>query len=218
MELFENCLFINLETRIDRLIHVTAQLQLMDISGTRFNAIKMKDGAIGCTMSHIKCLEIAKKNNWDYAFICEDDITFTNPKLLIENTSKFLDYCKDNNIDWDVLIIGGNNCPPYTKLTDFCIKVTNCQTTTGYIVKKRYIDTLITNFKESVSNLLKYPNQRRLYAVDMYWKSLQQKDNWFMIIPLTVIQVENYSDIEQKYVGHYKDLMLDLDKEWLFRK
>ena len=39
---------------------------------------------------------------------------------------------------WDVLLIGGNVIQPYTQIEDFCLKVTNIQTTTGYVVKKHY--------------------------------------------------------------------------------
>ena len=33
------------------------------------------------------------------------------------------------------MIVGGNNVPPYHAVTDYCIRILNCQTTTGYIVK-----------------------------------------------------------------------------------
>ena len=78
MELLENCLFINLDKRVDRLEHVTKQLEMMGINGERFKAVETKDGAIGCTMSHIKCLELAKARGYEQVFICEDDIEFTN--------------------------------------------------------------------------------------------------------------------------------------------
>jgi glycosyl transferase family 25 len=177
--------------------------------GVRFNAIKTASGAIGCSLSHIKCLEIAKENNYPQVFICEDDITFLNPGLFIENLSQFVQ--SDMSDLWDVIIVGGNNCPPYIKYGDFCIKVTSCQTTTGYIVKSHYYDTLIENMKEGVKQLL-YD-----FALDMHWKQLQVRDNWFMIVPPTVIQYEDYSDIECRHVN-YKDLMTDLDKEWLFQQ
>ena len=211
MELFKNTIFINLEHRQDRHNHVIKQLESLNINGTRLNAVKLKNGALGCTISHIKCLELAKDNNWDQVFICEDDIVFTNPKLLLNNIQLFH---KNNDINWDVLIIGGNNCPPYTTITDYCIKVSSCQTTTGYIVKKHYYDTLLKNFKESANNLLKNPEQKKLYALDIYWKQLQKIDNWYMITPVTVIQKEDYSDIEQRVVK-YEHLMLDLEKKWL---
>ena len=76
MDLFKHTLFINLAHRTDRLEHVKSELQKMNIVGERVNAVKMNDGAVGCTMSHIKCLETAKERNWDHVFICEDDILF----------------------------------------------------------------------------------------------------------------------------------------------
>jgi GR25 family glycosyltransferase involved in LPS biosynthesis len=184
----------------------------MDISGERFNAIKTKLGAIGCTLSHIKCLEIAKERNYEYVFICEDDICFLRPHVLKDSLQKFYD---NKAITWDVLLIGGNNAPPYLKPNDYCIKVSNCQTTTGYVVKRHYYDTLITNFRESATNLMRNPNPK-LYALDMYWKSLQRKDNWYMLFPFTVVQLEGYSDIENRVVD-YRGLMLDVDKPWLFQ-
>ena len=79
MNLFENTLFINLDHRQDRLEHATEEFKKMNINAERVDAIKKDIGAIGCTMSHIKCLEIAKKRDYDYVFICEDDIHFKNP-------------------------------------------------------------------------------------------------------------------------------------------
>jgi glycosyl transferase family 25 len=195
--------------------HVTQQFRLLGIAhAERFNAIQTQSGAIGCSLSHIKCLEMAKKNKYKQIFICEDDITFTNPQLFLENMYQFenSEYCAN----WDVLIVGGNNVPPYLQKTDYLIKISNCQTTTGYIVREHYYDVLIQNMKEGVNHLLRNPENKREYAVDMYWKKLQQRDNWYMIIPPTVVQYENYSDIEGRDVN-YNHLLTDLDKEWLFR-
>ena len=214
-ELLKYVLYINLDSRPDRLTHVQKEMDKMEIVGERMNAVKMKNGAIGCTLSHIKCLELAKERQWPHVFICEDDILFLNPDLLKTNIEKFSS--ANPKIHWDVLIIGGNNCPPYKRVDNYCIQVFNNQTTTGYIVQSHYYDTLIANFKESATMLMREPNNRQAYALDIYWKRLQQRDNWFMITPLTVIQVEDYSDIEGRKVNYGK-LMLDLDKEWLFRK
>jgi hypothetical protein len=46
---------------------------------------------------------------------------------------------------------------------------------------------------------------------------LQEKNLWYLIIPLSVSQKDDYSDIEGRRVN-YSGLMLDLDKEWLFKK
>jgi len=214
MELFKNTLFINLEQRTDRLDHILQEFKKMDINGERINAIKTKSGAIGCTMSHIRCLEIAKERNYEEVFICEDDITFTNPELLKQNITKF--HQNLYNDKWDVLIIGGNAVPPYQQLGDFCAKISYCQTTTGYIVKQHYYDTLLLNFRESVKNLIREPTNKINYALDKYWTRLQTKGIWLMITPATVTQYENYSDIENQ-TTNYHHLMLDMEKPWLFK-
>jgi GR25 family glycosyltransferase involved in LPS biosynthesis len=162
-------------------------------------------------MSHIKCIELAKQRNYSHVFICADDITFTNPELLKENVAKF----ENSNIPWDVLIIGGNTLPPFDQIDDFCARTYNCQTTTGYIVNAHYYDTLINNFREGVQLLLQNPSMKKVYSIDMYWKSLQQTDKWYIITPLSVIQYENYSDIENT-ITNYSLQMLDLDKVKFF--
>jgi hypothetical protein len=116
-----------------------------------------------------------------------------------------------------MLIIGGNNVPPYQKVNDYCVRVLNCQTTTGYIIKNTYYETLLANFKESSQQLMKNQTEqgKKQFALDIYWKRLQIQDFWYMIIPPTVTQYENYSDIEERNTD-YKHLMLDMDKEWYF--
>lgn len=211
-DLFNYSLYINLEHRADRLAHVVSEMQKMGINASRFNAIKTTDGAVGCSMSHMKCVEQAKASNVPYVFICEDDIQFLNPDLFKTNLQKFL----DTGLPWDVIIVSGNVCPPYSTVGDFAIKITNCQAATGYIIANHYIDTMLANFKEGVQHLLRDPQNKREFAVDMWWKRLQASGNWYMIVPPTVVQVEGFSDIEKRFTD-YKNLMTDMRKEWLFR-
>jgi hypothetical protein len=214
-KLLQYCLFINLDERPDRRNYVINELSKIGCNNPeRVPAVKMEHGAVGCSFSHIKCLELAKERNYPYVFICEDDITFLNPTLLVENIGK---YSKSFLMDYfNVLIIGGNNCPPYSNITKFCIKVLNCQSTLGYIVKQKYYNTLIANMKEGLHFLLKNPLNKREFAVDMYWKQLQKKDNWHMIIPATVTQLPGYSDVEKQNVN-YNHLMLDIEKKELLK-
>ena len=214
MELFTNTLFINLASRTDRLEHVIREFGKFGLKPERVDAVKMASGAIGCTLSHIKCLEIAKTRKYEHVFICEDDITFLKPELLRENLTKFYN---NKTIQWDVLIIGGNNCPPYQVITDYCSRIFNCQTTTGYVVKQNMYDVLIDNFKTGLNLLLKNPQNKREYAIDIYWKRLQSQYFWYIITPLTTTQYENYSDVEQQTMD-YSHLMLDMDKEWLLKR
>lgn len=75
IEDIHHALYINLESRPDRKQHVEKQMSIIGICANRFSAIELENGAIGCSMSHLKCLEIAKQNNWDHILIIEDDLS-----------------------------------------------------------------------------------------------------------------------------------------------
>jgi glycosyl transferase family 25 len=210
MNFVEHAFYINLTSRPDRKQHVEKQLELVGVTGQRFNAIKLANGngAIGCSMSHLKCLEIAKATNWEHVMIVEDDIKFLDPQLFVKQFNRFIE---SHGKHFDVLLIAGNNMPPYARVDDTCVKVNYCQTTTGYIVQRHYFDTLIRNIKEGIKHLILEPEKHTMYAIDKYWMSLQQKHNWFLITPLTVTQREDYSDIEKRPTN-YTRAMIDLDK------
>lgn len=204
-----NVIYINLDERTDRRVNAEKEFKKIGIdSPTRFKAIKLANGALGCSMSHLKCLDLAKTNNFDNILICEDDIEFLDPELFLSQLKKFM----ESNDRWDVVLIAGNNMIPYVPVNETCIKIYNCQTTTGYIVKKTYYDTLIQNYKEGISKLLKDPTNND-YKIDKYWLNLQRIHKWYLIIPLTIVQREDYSDIEQK-VTNFKTYMLNYNKAY----
>lgn len=209
----KHAFYINLEHREDRKEHVEKEFRDLGIPIHRFNAVKVQDGRIGCGLSHLKCLLIAKERNWSHVLIVEDDILFLNPDNFRKQLNSFL----SSGTKWDVVMFAGNNIPPYEINGHHSIKVTRCQTTTGYMVKRHYYDSLIMNIKEGISRLVKEPENHFYYAIDKYWFQLQMRDNWFLIVPLSVTQRDDYSDIEKKKTS-YTHLMLDLDKERLFRQ
>ena len=208
----KNVLYINLEARTDRRQNIETQLPRAGFhTFERFNAIKLKDGRVGCTLSHIKCLELAKARNYDHLLICEDDTLFLEPDLFMKQINNFL----SKSYTWDVVLLAGNNVPPYERIDDTCVSVNRCQTTTCYLVSGHYFDTLLANYKEGLQRLLREPERHIDYAIDKYWMKLQEKDHWLLITPLTVVQREDYSDIEGRRTN-YMRLMTDLDKPHLF--
>jgi GR25 family glycosyltransferase involved in LPS biosynthesis len=208
----KHCLYINLTSRPDRKIHIESQLLGVGLNPIRFNAIKLKNGRVGCSMSHLKCLQLAKNNNWPYVMICEDDLLILNNKTFVNHVNTFFSkHCNDN---WNVLLLAGNNVPPYRKIDDTCIQVSHCQTTTGYIVKKDYYDILIDNIRTGIEHLMKTPEQHIIYAIDKFWIKLQKQHTWYMLAPIVAIQREDYSDIEERKTN-YENLMKDLDKQHL---
>jgi GR25 family glycosyltransferase involved in LPS biosynthesis len=212
----KHCLYINLESRKDRREHIEKELNSIGISGIRFNAVKLQNGRIGCSMSHLKCLQIAKKNNWPYVMICEDDLLFLDKELALKQMNHFLELHSDPKDICNVMLIAGNNVPPYKIIDNTCIRVSHCQTTTGYIVKNAYYDTLIENIKTGIEKLMKNPTNAFSYAIDKYWIQLQKRDVWYLLAPIIAVQREDYSDIEQRTIN-YEYIMKDLDKPHLVR-
>jgi len=208
-----NIFYINLEHRTDRKEHVEYQLSLLGLSGQRFNAIKMENGAIGCSMSHLKLLQNALTNKLEHILIVEDDITFLKPEIFKSQLNKLL----ASGRKWDVILFAGNNMGQYEHVDDTCIKVSRCQTTTGYLVNGHYIKVLAQNVKMGLTHLINNPSEARKFAIDVFWFVLQKESNWFLITPPTVVQREDYSDIEKKHTN-YSELMQDLDKTELFSR
>ncbi len=215
--LLTHTLFINLDSRTDRLAQITRQLHSIGIHNPeRVAAIQTDDGAVGCGMSHARCIEIARQRNWPHVFICEDDFKCVDPAKLRHSLAQFeQNHIADGMEDWSVVMLGGNNQPPYTKMpgVEYCIQVRMCASLVGYIVRQSEYDILLQNFREGTNRLINNPT-RQINAVDMFCCSLQASGRWFLLTPLTVTQQAGYSNLENRVVN-YDRLMLDLDKGWL---
>ena len=208
----QHILYINLDNRLDRKSHIEEELNQLGFTPSsiqRFPAIRHKKGAIGCSMSHIHCIHHAKESNWSHVLIVEDDMVITNKPLFTTQFNKMLQTVSP----WDVILMAGNNGGPYHIVNDCAVKISRCQTTTGYLVKQEYYDKLIDNFKTGLRLLMNYPQYPHHFAIDVYWFKLQLTDNWFLIYPLYGTQLSNYSDIEGRYTN-YHQCMLVLDKQY----
>ena len=75
----EHVVYINLDERVDRKTQI--QRELLSVFPahkiTRCPAIRNAVGGIGCSMSHIAVLEMAKKEGWSNVLIVEDDYVWT---------------------------------------------------------------------------------------------------------------------------------------------
>lgn len=190
MDSIEKIIYINLEDRIDRkklLLEELSNINNIDDKLIHFNAIKHIDGNIGCTMSHIKCLEMAIQNNWKNVLILEDDAMFND----YTNGIKILDTLI--NKPHDVILLGGT----FFYLNAETYKLYKAQTTTAYLTSSHYYNTLLSNFKKGLQSL-EQTNISQMYCIDVYWQKLQQKDNWYIINPALMIQRKGYSDISKR--------------------
>jgi len=202
--LLQHALYINLDKRTDRREHANAEFAKLGISPERFRAREASHGLLGCAMSHLKCIEIARARGWPQVAIFEDDVTFLDPDLLKKQLEKFV---ANKDRKWDVIMLAGNNAQPYRLVDDTCIKVTNCFTCTAYIVNGHYYETLFATWSDGMAKLAQFPDLEHVYALDVTWKALQRLDHFYLIIPLTVIQMSDYSDICKKEVDYHECML-----------
>ena len=74
----EHVLYINLNERTDRRKEILDELTKLNLlsKAERFNAIRTPNGRIGCTLSHLKCLQLAKERDYNNVLIVEDENQF----------------------------------------------------------------------------------------------------------------------------------------------
>jgi len=198
-EKIDRVIYINLDIRPDRRLHIENEIQWANIpinKIVRLNAIKNEIGYIGCTLSHIACLEYAIKENLENILILEDDFTFKkNNEYIVNSINKI-----EEIIDWNVILLSAN-LRNFSKKKENIYKVSNGKTTAGYIVNKNYFRILCERFKESLNNLIE-TNDYSKFAIDVYWKELQERDNWYTFFPTLGYQKQDYSDIEKRIVNY----------------
>ena len=66
-------LVINLEERKDRWVSIQNAFQSWRVPLQRVEAVRMKPGWKGCSLSHKKCIQIAKDRKYPWVLIVEDD-------------------------------------------------------------------------------------------------------------------------------------------------
>lgn len=198
MEFIPHILYINLDSRPDRLAQITSELSCMGLSGERLSAVNtVPHGYIGCSATHIKGLKLARECGWENVVMLEDDFQFVvNKETLERQLREFF----SRGIEYDVLFLGYNliNSGPKDNLVGKALEV---QTTSGYIVHKRFYDILIKHLEEGLEKLTATHNPSK-YTIDQWWKSLQPVHSWYYFVNRIGIQRPGYSDIEGRVVNY----------------
>ena len=195
-ELFPLITYINLDFRQDRDLLAREEFKKIDINPTRVSGIVIKttdnsmwNGVLGCTLSHIKCLEIAleKKQN---IFIFEDDIKF----IPANETKTILNKCCEelDKIDWDMFYIAANVLKPIYQETKHLGRLSHSQSTVAYGANYKFIE-----------KLLSYIPRNQIIPIDLvYTNSVVPHHNCFISIPMLGVQRNSFSDIEGKQVDY----------------
>ena len=191
--------YINLDERKDRDEHILNELKQVFPENiiNRISATKNINGAIGCTQSHINTIFKFIKSNKDICFVFEDDFKFLFP---IDDIHNMLSNALQT--DFNVIMMSYNGLgleiDVNTIKNNVCKSINKGRTTAGYIVHKKFAKTLLDNYLSGVQQLIE-TGDKQLYAIDMFWFSLQNQENkFYVMMPCIGTQLSGYSSIEQQ--------------------
>lgn len=202
---FKYVVYINLDRRQDRKLQFQCEMKktgLLESDLTRISAVdNPANGALGCTLSHIKAINYAKEQNWPHVAIFEDDFSWTvNPVDLAQQLQEVERELAQ--FSWDVIFLSCKilQKKPLTNANS-AVRVIEGRTSSGYIVRSHYYDTILKSLQTSADKLRqKLP--RGTFALDVYWKHIQQEDQWLAVRPLVGRQTPGFSDIQKREVKY----------------
>ena len=99
-ENIDKIIYINLKKREDKQQFIVNELNTYGLTYERFEAIDyIQQGNVGCSLSHLAVLKLAKERGYKNILILEDDFKFKLSKEDFENTLKqFFDSSIEYNV------------------------------------------------------------------------------------------------------------------------
>lgn len=194
----DHILYINLEHRIDRREEIERELARMDLTdkAERFEATYIKEqGILGCTISHMEAIRLAKTRGYKNVLILEDDFEFLLEKDIVESRLETFFRSKLGR-NYDVCMLGFGLVRESENSMEECglvKRVIEAQNAAAYIVQEKYYDAIIELY-ERIIPLLRETKAHWLYANDQAWKILQETDRWYHFIERFGKQRAGYSD------------------------
>lgn len=199
---FEKIICINLDKRPDRWLSVLDECSKNSISVERFSAIDgkalhsslyLKQGEIGCAMSHLAVIQRAKQEKLKNILILEDDVRFC-----LDINTKFFQYIEDLP-RWDFLYLGANHA-----LNNKCmsslngpIKISN----NIYKLKEAYAMHAIA-VNETVYDLILELHNNLTKPIDVLYAGLQKQTQAYVLFPNLAWQAAGFSDIQEKEINY----------------
>jgi glycosyl transferase family 25 len=115
-------------------------------------------------------------------------------------------------------LLTGNDVLPtqQPKHLPFLLRIFEAQSGAGYLVNRPYVATLLRCFIDTVEQMERFRSfdARKLItsrlAIDMAWKRLQRRDDWYIFNPTFGQQRAGHSDIE----GVFKDYRRGTFYKW----
>jgi hypothetical protein len=195
----QHVVYINLAKRLDRKNAVEQEVRQLDWAPVRIDAVEHHIGPMGCSLSHIRALEYAQSQQWPHVLICEDDLQFRRSPREIQAQLKVL---LEHETKWDVVLFGAHVHRVQKRSWKGCVRVLEGNLAHCYLVRRAYYPTLLHNFRAGMERYQNHPTENLKYALDIFWCSLQERDQWLMPVPILAYQRSSYSNNVHTQVEH----------------
>lgn len=193
--------YINLDIRTDRRDEMEAELARVGVPKEkilRWSATRnRKNGALGCTMSHIAVLEYIQTLpvNIKSVLILEDDFNFIdNLGLVRDSLSKVHTLLPP---DWDVVLLAYEmfRTKPFNDILSIALE---CYGTAGYLLNRSSLEKVLNNFREGREALIKSGHYKD--SIDVYWWKLMKDHKFFYFNQALGYQRKSYSNVAEKII------------------
>jgi glycosyl transferase family 25 len=198
--------YINMDDRLDRRNRFEKHMKKYDLDCERFSGIKDSFGSVGCAKSHLTILKIAKHNGYENVIIMEDDFAFNlSPKELDEKLKLIF----DNKLEFDAfhLSFRWRLCED-SQEHKYLKKLKFCHYCSCYIINNKCYDELIEWWEKTLP-LLEATRKTQLYSCDVSYMPLLKNKKWYCFDKPVGVQLSGYSNIENRYIDHYKEDIID---------
>ena len=195
---------INLDERKDKYQEILKELNKVQLEKykfkiERFSAIKEEKGWIGCALSHIEILKIARERNFKEVIVLEDDNVFIDSQ--IKNIEKTLDWLFSNKEKWEIFM--GNQTFSNIKEVYSAKKgiVKSIGKTTNFMIYQKITYNSIINHEELyLAEINNNSGKKLVNAIDRIIR------NKLLVtrVPFITSQRASYSDIERKKISYVK--------------
>ena len=194
-----NIYVINLEHRKDRMNNINERFKNY-FNINRVEAVKDKEGWIGCLKSHKKCIQYAKDNNLKYIIVMEDDCT---PKIndWFEKFNDIKENIFEKKDDWDIFL-GGS-----TKTNTKNINKYDFQNVNIYNIIKAHNTHLIVYNHTCYDFFLNSNNE---LPIDVLW---HKKIRCIIPLPFLFTVISSFSDIGNVYTKMHKIIIDNNEKK-----
>ena len=196
--------YINLDHREDRRKEFLGEMERMGVPSHKIIRVpavnKPNQGDWGCSLSHVKTMQMFEETSYTNCIVFEDDFMFTEDIGTIN--SAFQTFFQEK-IPYNVCMLSGSVIQSEeVPNTSIVLKLSEAQTTSGYMVSKTYCPTLLANYQEGATLIEKSYKEKgkgveiqHAFCVDQYWKRLQPVGNWYVFNPKLGKQRDSFSDI-----------------------